>query len=217
MDNMEFNKIFAALLVAGIVASFTGFVAHKLVHPHDLTENAYKIDGVVDDAAGGAAKAPAMPEPVLGLLASADAARGEQLAKACAACHSFNKGGANAIGPNLWNVVNADKGHHAGFAYSEGMLAKDGEWSYANLNKFLWKPKAYIDGTKMNFVGLKKPQDRADVIAYLRTLADSQPGLPSAGQIEAEAAELLPPVAVDAAAAPVKDDAATKDVTPAKH
>lgn len=214
MDNMEFNKIFAAVLVAGIVASFTGFVAHKLVHPHDLTENAYKIDGVVDDAAG-AAKAPAMPEPVLGLLASADAARGEQLAKACAACHSFNKGGANAIGPNLWNVVNADKGHHTGFAYSEGMLAKEGEWSFANLNKFLWKPKAYIDGTKMNFVGLKKPQDRADVIAYLRTLADSQPALPSAGQIEAEAAELTPPVAEDAAAP--AEAAVINDAAPAKH
>lgn len=214
MDNMEFNKIFAAVLVAGIVASFTGFVAHKLVHPHGLTENAYKIDGVVDDAAGGA-KAPAMPEPVLGLLSSADAARGEQLAKACAACHSFNKGGANAIGPNLWNVVNADKGHHAGFAYSEGMLAKEGEWSFANLNKFLWKPKAYIDGTKMNFVGLKKPQDRADVIAYLRTLADSPAGLPSAGQIEAEAAELAPP-AVEDAAAPA-EAAVIKDAAPVKH
>ncbi len=202
MNNMEFNKLFAALLVAGIVASFSGFVSHKLLHAHPLHENAYKIEGVAEDAAAGGAKAPAGPEPILAMLASADIARGEQVAKVCATCHSFNKGGANAIGPNLWGVINSAKGSHAGFAYSDGMKAKGGEWSYSDLNHFLWKPKAYIEGTKMNFVGLKKPEDRAAVIAWLRTLADSSAAMPDQSQIEAENAELAPaPAALETEAA----------------
>ncbi len=194
MNNMEFNKIFAAILVAGIIASLSGFISHKLVHPHVLSENAYKIEGVTDGAPGGAVVV-AMAEPVLALLASADVAKGEQTAKICATCHSFTKGGANAIGPGLWGIVNHDKGAHPGFAYSEGLKAMDGEWTYANLNKFLWKPKAYVEGTKMGFVGLKKPEDRANVIAYLRTLSDAPVSLPSDAQIAAEAADLAPPAA----------------------
>ena len=197
--NMEFNKIFAAVLVAGIAASFTGFVSHKLVHPHKLHENAYKIEGVADAGAAGGAAAPAGPEPILAMLASADVAKGEQTAKVCATCHNFAKGGPNGIGPGLWNVVNHDKGAHPGFAYSDTLKNMEGEWSYANLNKFLWKPKAYVEGTKMNFVGLKKPEDRANVIAYLRTLSDSPAGLPNDAQIAAENAELAPPAKDDAA------------------
>ncbi len=209
--NMEFNKIFAAVLVAGIAASFTGFVSHKLVHPHKLHENAYKIEGVADAGVGGAT-APAGPEPILALLASADLAKGEQSAKVCATCHNFSKGGANGIGPGLWNVVNHDKGAHAGFAYSDTLKNMDGEWSYANLNKFLWKPKAYVEGTKMNFVGLKKPEDRANVIAYLRTLSDSPAALPGDAQIAAENAELAPPApAAEAEAAPAATPAAATE------
>ena len=99
-----FNKIFAAILVAGIIASLTGFISHKLVHPHALPENAYKIEGVADNAGGGPVVV-AKAEPVLALLANADIAKGEQSAKVCATCHSFVKGGANAIGPGLWDVV----------------------------------------------------------------------------------------------------------------
>lgn len=196
---MEFNKIFAAALVAGIVASLSGFVAYKLVHPHELHENAYKIEGVASAGSGGA-KVEARPEPILAMIAGADVARGEQLAKVCATCHSFNKGGANGIGPNLWNAVNKDKGAVAGFAYSAGLAGMDGKWGYAEMNKFLWKPKAYISDTKMNFVGLKKPEDRAAVVAWLRTLADSPAALPNDAQIAAEAAELAPPEAAAPAA-----------------
>ncbi|MGZ9108418.1 MAG: c-type cytochrome [Micavibrio sp.] len=215
MDNMEFNKIFAAILVAGIIASLSGFVSHKLVHPHERHENAYKIEGVAADAAGGVA-APAKPEPVLALLASADIAKGEQTAKVCATCHTFSKGGANGIGPNLWGVVNHDKGAQAGFAYSETLAAMEGNWSYANLNKFLWKPKAYVEGTKMNFIGLKKPEDRANVIAWLRTLSDSAPGLPGEAEITAENAELAPPPAAVEDAAATEGEAAPAE-EPVKH
>jgi cytochrome c len=165
--------------------------------------------------AGAAGPAP-MAEPVLQLIAAADVARGEKLSKACAACHSFNPGGANGVGPNLNGVVGGPKNHAAGFAYS-GMLQSQGgnTWTYAELNKFLWKPKAYAPGTKMNFIGIKKPEDRAAVIAWLRTQAGSPKGLPSAGEIAAEAAELTPPAAPVPAAA--EGAAAPAESAPAAH
>ncbi|HBR69367.1 MAG TPA: cytochrome c family protein [Rhodospirillaceae bacterium] len=208
MDSFEFNKIFAAVLVAGITAMLAGFVAEHLVHPHELEKNAVEIAGMEGSAGGG--QAEAMAEPVLGLIAAADVEKGKSLSKACASCHSFDKGGPVKTGPSLWGVVGRGKGSSAGFSYSAGMTAMGGNWGYAELNKFLWKPKKYISDTKMNFVGLKKPEDRAAIIAWLRTLSDSPAGLPGEGEIAAEAAELAPPPAAaeDPAAVPVEGGAA---------
>lgn len=205
MNNMEFNKLFAAILVAGIIASLSGFIASQLLHTEPPEQFAYAIEAT-EDTAGGTAAA-AMPEPILAMIAAADVARGEQVAKACAACHTFNPGGPNGTGPNLAGVVNAAKAHHAGFNYSEAMKAKGGQWSYAELNHFLWKPKTYIKGTAMNFIGVKKPEDRAALIAYLRSISGN-PALPSAGDIEAEMAELGPK---EAAAEEVKAGTQTGD------
>lgn len=192
MDSFEFNKVFAAVLVAGIVAMLGGFVAERLVHPHELAEDAVFIAGAeAATGAGHKAKEP-MPEPVLALIATADIAKGEKLSKACAACHGFENGGPNKVGPNLWGVVGRAKATHGGFDYSASMKETGGSWSYADLNKFLWKPKKFIDGTKMNFIGLKKPEDRAAIIAWLRTLSASQEALPSAAEIAQEEAELNP-------------------------
>ena len=180
MNNMEFNKIFAAVLAACIIAMFSGFVADKLVHPHDLKENAVKVDGGEIASVGGPKKA-ATAEPILALLADADIERGKKLSKACAACHSFDKGGANGVGPNLYDIVNIQKQHHKGFSYSGVLNTNGGEvWTYAELNAFLWKPKKYAPGTKMTFAGLKKPADRAAMIAWLRTLSKNPADLPSA-------------------------------------
>lgn len=214
MGGMEFNKIFAALLVAGIIASLGGFLGKALVYPHKLAEDAYKIEGVEDGAgaAGGGAKAVA--EPILAMIATADIARGEKLAKACAACHSFDKGGPNGVGPNLWGTVGGPKNHASGFAYSGTLEAQGGDvWTYAEMNKFLWKPKAYAKGTKMNYLGVKKPEDRAALVAWLRTKADSPKGDPSAADIAAEEAELAPPAEEAAAEAPAAD--APKEEAPA--
>lgn len=177
MDEMEFNKLFAAILVAGILAMLTGFISEQVIHKSHLEEDAYVIEGgeVVD--AGGAAEETG-PEPINAMLASADIAKGEKLSKACAACHSFDKGGPNRVGPNLWAVVNRDVGSHEGFAYSDALMSEPGNWTYDHLNKFLWKPKKAIEGTKMNYAGLKKPEDRAAIIAWLRTLSDSPAALP---------------------------------------
>ena len=123
----------------------------------------------------------------MALLEGADIAKGEKITKACAACHSFEKGGPVKQGPNLWNIVMADKAAAAGFDYSDALKEKGGKWDYDSLNKFLWKPKKYASGTKMNFIGLKKPEDRAAIIAWLRQQADSPAALPSAEEIAAEA------------------------------
>lgn len=188
--SLEGNKILAGILAAGLLAMVTGKIADGLVHPKMLQENVYKID-VPDAPAGaaGAAKGPAPVEPVLPLLAKADAAAGEKEAKKCAACHTFDQGGANKVGPNLYEVVNREKGSHAGFSYSDAMksFSDPRQWTYESLNKFLHKPAEYIPGTKMNFAGLKKVEDRADLIAYLRTLAGSPAPLPT--DEEAKAAQ----------------------------
>jgi cytochrome c len=196
MGGMEFNKIFAAILVAGIVAMLGGFIAKKLVHPHKPAEFAYNVE----EMEGGGGASPAQEkkaEPILAMIATADAARGEKIAKACAACHTFNQGGANGVGPNMWGVVNGPKNHVAGFNYS-GALEKNGElnWTYASLNKFLWKPKEYAPGTKMSYAGLRKPEDRAALIAWMRLQASSPAPLPTEAEIAAELAELAPPPVV---------------------
>lgn len=202
MGGMESNKIFAAILIAGIVAMLAGFVADKLTYTKKLKEDAYAIEGV--EEAGSGPVVEKLAEPVLAMLATADLERGKKVSKACAACHSFDKGGANGVGPNLWGIVGASKQAVGGYAYSGVMNANGGNiWTYEELNKFLWKPKKYAPGTKMNYIGLKKPEDRAAIIAWLRTMANSQKPLPNKGRIAAEEAELTPKapeMAKDAAA-----------------
>ena len=111
-------------------------------------------------------------------LASTNVAKGKKLFKKCASCHTTASGGKNKIGPNLWNVVNAERGKKTGYGYSKPLKAMAGNWSYDSLDAFLAKPRAYIKGTKMAFSGIKKPKDRAAVIAFLRGLSYSPAPLP---------------------------------------
>ena len=121
-------------------------------------------------------------------MAGANLGAGEKLSKKCSACHVFDAGGQNKVGPALWNVVDRPLGASEGYAYSDALAGFGGAWDYAALNAFLAKPKGYISGTKMNFAGLKKPQDRANLIAWMRAKADSPAALPSADDIAAEGA-----------------------------
>jgi cytochrome c len=131
--------------------------------------------------AAAAAAAPAGDPPVETLLASADVAAGEADTKklGCVACHTFNEGGKAGLGPNLYGVVGAPHGHMAGYNYTAGLKSKEGPWTYDELNQWLKKPSAYSPGTRMTFVGIAKPQERADVIAYLRTLSPNPEPLPA--------------------------------------
>jgi len=208
MSGMEFNKLFAAALVAGASAMLCGFVAKQIIHVEKPHENAFKIE-VSETEAGGAPVAEAVAEPVLALLATADVAKGQGIAKVCAACHSFGKGEPARVGPNLWGIVGAKHAHSEGFAYSDGLKAMhDKTWTLAELNTFLWNPKKYVAGTKMTYAGMKKPEDRAAILAWLRTQADSPVALPSEAEIAAEAPK---PAADAATAAPEAAKDAAKD------
>ncbi|MGK9235518.1 cytochrome c family protein [Inquilinus limosus] len=182
---MEFNKIFAAVLLAGIIGMATGIVADILVSPEPLKENAFKVDTSAvapsAPAEGGGSTAPAIP-PIAPLLASADPAKGQQLSKACTACHTFEKGGPNKVGPNQWNLVGSPMGHKEDFNYSSAIKKKHEEgahWTYEELNEFLAAPKTHLPGTTMTYAGMKSEKDRADLIAWLRTNADNPQPLPS--------------------------------------
>ena len=184
MSSFEFNKLAAGVLVAMIFWMVTGIVAEELVPSEKPAKDAFVIAAAASPAASQEAAAPAVaekPAPIpADLLAKADATAGEAIVKKCAACHTFEKGGPNRVGPNLYNVVNRDRATEPGFNYSAAMKAKGGKWSYDELNKFLASPKGYISGTAMGFAGLPKDSERADVIDYLHTLSDSPAPLPTA-------------------------------------
>ena len=119
------------------------------------------------------------PMDVAALLAAADPAAGAKAVRRCTACHTLDKGGKHRLGPNLWNLVGRPVGSAAGYGYSDALKAKSGEtWSYDNLDAFLTRPKDWAPGTKMSFAGIKKPGQRADLIAHLRSLSDNPAALP---------------------------------------
>ncbi|MGP1395143.1 MAG: c-type cytochrome [Inquilinaceae bacterium] len=181
---MELNKIFAAVLLAGIIAMSAGFVAELLIHPAPLEQNAYVVDTGAAPAEVATAEDAELP-PIAPLLAAADPAAGESLSRACVACHSFEQGGANKVGPNLWDVVGGPKAHLDDFNYSGALqeaAAAGGEWGYEELNGFLAAPRTWLPGTTMSYAGLRNEGDRADLIAWLRTLSDSPVPLPEAAQ-----------------------------------
>ena len=177
MDSMEFNKLVASVLVAGITFFVCGVIGQSLVAPRRLHETAIKIEGLGAAPAAGAKEE--VLTPIGPLLASADAAAGAANAKKlCAACHTFTEGGKAGVGPNLYNAVNANRAATVGFTYSNGLKAKAGAWGYEDLNAWLKKPAAYAAGTKMAFAGITNDKQRADMVAYLRSLSKSPAALP---------------------------------------
>lgn len=166
--NMEVNKIFGAILTAGIISMLAWFISSMAFHHKPLEKNAYEIAGVPGGETPGAPAAAAGPEPID--VAKADVAHGQKVAAVCSSCHTTGKGEANKIGPNLFGIVGSAHGGVAGYAYSDAMKGHAGEkWDYDALNKFLWSPQKAVPGTKMTFAGLKKPEDRAAVIKWLES------------------------------------------------
>jgi cytochrome c len=180
MNTMEVNKIVASILTAGILFMVTGIIGDALVHPNRLHESVLKIEGAGAPASPAAAPAAPQLEPIGPLLANANPENGQAIARrSCAACHTFDQGGRNAVGPNLWGIVGADHAHAEGFNYSQAIASKKGSpWTYEELNAFLASPRGYAPGTRMAFNGLSNVNQRADVIAYLRTLAAEPQPLP---------------------------------------
>ncbi|MER2251298.1 c-type cytochrome [Methylorubrum podarium] len=178
MDSFELNKVAGAVLGALLFAVGSGFVAELIYHPKAADGAGYLLEEPAPKSAETAAAPKA--EPIAVRLASADADKGKGGTKACQACHSFEKGGPNKVGPDLWEIVERQKAHHEGFDYSAALKEKGGNWTYEDLDHFLENPKGYVKGTKMAFAGISSPAERANVIAYLRTLADSPKPLPAA-------------------------------------
>ena len=216
MDSFEWNKIIGAVLGTAIFIFVVRQAAEVIYEPEQPAKPGYVVEGVAEATAAGPAAAPvAEVIPDWGtVLPAADVAAGKTVSSRCEQCHDLSKDGPNKIGPNLYALVDRARASHPGFDYSGAMKAKGGNWSYDELFKYLKSPASYIPGNKMSFAGLPREQDRINLIAYLRSNADSPAAIPApapkaaapaaapADAGKADAAKPAAPAAAPAAAAP---------------
>jgi len=176
VSDLTFNKIAGAVLATGLAVFLLREITIEVFHHEAPEEPGYAIDVALPEEGGAAAVEPPIDWGAVLPTASVDA--GKQVAAKCVSCHSFEAGGANGTGPALYGVLGRKPGSHAGFAYSDAMVAYAGEhpqWGYDNLADFLEAPQKHIPGSKMTFVGLKKREDRISIMAYLHSLGSSLP------------------------------------------
>lgn len=182
MDD-RFNTTAGWVLFAGVIAlglSAVGSRLYEADRPEAPEEGGYFIEGAAE--AGAEDAGPSLAT----LLAAGDAAAGAKVFAKCTACHTVEQGGAAGIGPNLYGVVGTAIGSHApGFAYSSALASHGGNWGYEELDAWLKSPRAFAEGTKMSFAGLSSPEDRANVILYMREYGGG-PALPTPEEPAAE-------------------------------
>lgn len=182
MNSFEFNKIAGAVLATALVVFGLNQAKSMIYSAEKPDKQGYAIEVAETGGgeAGGAGAAAAAAESLGALLAKADPAKGQAQAKACLACHSFEKGGPNKTGPDLWDVVERPVASKEGFAYSDSLKEKSGEkWTFELLNQFIGNPKSVAPKTKMAFGGVKRDAARADLLAYLQSLSDSPKAFPA--------------------------------------
>lgn len=205
MDSFELNKLIGAFLAIVFVVFSVSIVSDSIFSTHAPETPGYAIEVADADTGAGAAPVEAGPS-IAELLQNADAEAGKAAFRPCAACHTPEQGGANRVGPNLWDVINRPIASHEGFSYSSGMreFSQGGSvvWDYDHISEFLKSPRNYVSGTSMAFAGIRNPQQEANLIAYLRTLSDNPAPLPEVSAVEeAEPAAEAPAEAVEEAPA----------------
>jgi len=183
VDSFELNKILGAILGTCLGLLAINIAAGAIFAPTNPAKPGYEIEVPEQKPGGQPQQQPQeQQQPIEQLLANADVGRGENAAKKCAACHTFNKGGRPLVGPNLWGVVGRPKGSEAGFNYSAAIKSKGGNWTIDDINQFITNPKAFVPGTNMTFAGVPRATERADIIAYLNGLSDNPAPLPKAAE-----------------------------------
>ena len=206
MDSFEANKIFGAVLGTIFVLFGGSILAEGLFHAEAPEQPGFEIVAAEAPEGGEGAPAEEAAVPIAALLQTADAEAGASEFRKCGACHTGEQGGANKVGPHLWDVVNRPIASVSDFSYSAALqeFSEGGSvvWDYDHLSYFIEDPKGHVPGTAMGFAGIKNPEARANLIAYLRTLAESPAPLPEAPAAEAAPAE---------AAAEATDPAASSD------
>lgn len=212
MDNN--NTIAGWVLAGGIAALGFSILSGKYFHA-DNSERPETMGFVIEGVESSADGKEEVPMSMM--LAKADIAAGEAVFKKCIACHTINDGGANGIGPNLYNSLGKPHGHVAGFAYSGALTSIEGDWNFDNMNAWLISPRKYAPGTKMTFAGLGKPEDRANVIAYMNAQGSNlpYPEPPAAEEAPAEGEEAV--AEADAAAAEVAEETVAADEAAAQE
>ncbi len=177
MDSFELNKIAGAILFALLVIVGTRTVTNIIFTVPKPEKPGMEVE-VAEPAEADKKDGAAAEVSLAQLLKGGDPARGQKAVKACAACHTFDAGGKNRIGPNLHGIVGKKLASVDGFSYSEALTGKGGVWGYEELDAFLANPKSFAPGTKMAYGGLKNDQKRANLILYLRSLGENPPPLP---------------------------------------
>ena len=179
MDSFEINKIVAAVLMVALLVIGIGKLSDVIFHVEKPEKPGYTVDVEEVKTVSTSTKASVEEKvDIAALMAMGDVTIGEKVFKKCAACHSIVKGGANKIGPALYNVVGRKIGGVTDYKYSKALTEYGKEWNFKELNGFLIKPTKWIKGTKMAYAGLRKEKDRASVIKYLNQSSDNPLPLP---------------------------------------
>lgn len=194
MSGIELNKIAASVFLAGIIAMVSGLIAEGLHGEgghHGEEKRGFKIEVVEEAGAAGAAEQK--PVDIIPYLAKADLKLGEQLIARCTACHTFEKGKPNGVGPNQYNLVGNHMAHEPSFNYSDALKSKGGKWGFQEISEFITSPQKFAPGNRMAYAGMKKPEERAALIAYInQKFSDSPVAIPAVSEAPAEAAPAEP-------------------------
>ncbi|MGF1619808.1 MAG: c-type cytochrome [Rhodomicrobiaceae bacterium] len=191
MDKWFVNMVAGAVLSALLVLFGAGVLVDE-IYPTGGQPEAPPPPSETADAEGGAPAEAAPQVSLASLLGQATVEAGETQARKCVACHTFDEGGANKIGPNLHGILGRQVATVEGFAYSPALTEYGGNWDYEKMDCFLLDPKGCVPGNKMSFAGVKRDTERADVIAYLRSISPDAPPLPEDKSAEAAPAEAAP-------------------------